>query len=1099
MPVVELEINSSGAVQGLRQFDVAADRSAATLGTLREGLNSLGQKLFDVSKIVGVAAVGFGAFAIKSASDLQETQGKFDVVFGKFDAGFKGLIQQSESWAENLNKNYGLSENSAKKYLSSIQDLIVPTGLARDVSADLSNKFVKLAVDIASFNNKANADVIADFQSALAGSAETMVKYGIDVRKTALEQEALRLGLVKAGQELTRQASVQAMYSIAMRESADAVGDFERTSASFANQSKVLQKNMQDFAATVGNELLPYATQAITALNEWAAVEGNLNSVIVGGVETIRFLTNGVMGTILAFQGLAFGALRLAKGLTYLMTPLEVIIDGLRGLGVIDIDFNPITKLKGEIDGLKKTVAGAMEDQWKRIEKTNSFFDEMSGKYKQVATDGDKSSKSQVDSQKKIQESVSKTSKMLAQPGAKIGEVSPKAFTDLATLEKQLGVNIDKSGTLAHTWKLVGGVWVEALKDGRQITDGMVVKIDELTNAAAANRIEVEKIGGVWVQTGDSLRGATSTAKSDLDLLKESIRGAGAQAEEFNTQLAKLSGLDKSATSLKQEIKGIQAEFKAGLVSQEEYIDKFNQLTVAELALGRVKGQMSDLKEEINRGTEEAKKFANVQKELSTLDSGVRKLGDSYSQLKDDVTGSVGSLESFNKNMGELGTLDAQARALGKEISTLESAIDSGALSATELKKRFFELTVAKEALKNVQGSMERLTEEIGKGAEETRKFVEIQDKLAKLDGVIDGFGDEYDDFKKVILSSSSAVASLRANFEKLGGLDVKARSLSKEVSILREALDSGRLSTEEFAKRFEQLQIAEIALKGVKRQMSELTEEISKGNDEAQKFIDTQKELSKLDKTVSALGSEYQELKDNVSESADSLGRFGDQLEKLGKLDKQARSLKDEVSSLRSAIDSGTLSAEQFQQRFRELTVAEIALEGVEKKMSSLTDQIKAGTEATKEFNSAQSSAAGVGPRGGEKRSYQFSVDTSDEGIERRLKGLRDSIRGLKSIKSYKAGTFMLEDEVKRLEVQQIQRSMQREAEKFFSTKERLARQRTPYATDQGQAREGKATPSEKGVPDRNIVINNRFEQSFSPENIASISIAQARQARWQ
>ena len=182
MPIVELEINSSGSVTGLKQFDAAADRSARTMGSLRAGIDSVTSKLLDLTKITGVAAAGFATYAIKAASDLQETQGKFDVVFGRFDENFQGLIEQSEAWAENLNKNYGLSEQASKQYLSSIQDLIVPTGLARDVSAELSNEFVKLAVDIASFSNKANVDVIADFQSALAGSAETMVKYGIDVR-----------------------------------------------------------------------------------------------------------------------------------------------------------------------------------------------------------------------------------------------------------------------------------------------------------------------------------------------------------------------------------------------------------------------------------------------------------------------------------------------------------------------------------------------------------------------------------------------------------------------------------------------------------------------------------------------------------------------------------------------------------------------------------------------------------------------------------------------------------------------------------------------------------------------------------------------------
>ena len=44
--------------------------------------------------------------------------------------------------------------------MAGLQDTFVPLGIARDEAAELSKSLVTLAVDVASFNNTADADVI---------------------------------------------------------------------------------------------------------------------------------------------------------------------------------------------------------------------------------------------------------------------------------------------------------------------------------------------------------------------------------------------------------------------------------------------------------------------------------------------------------------------------------------------------------------------------------------------------------------------------------------------------------------------------------------------------------------------------------------------------------------------------------------------------------------------------------------------------------------------------------------------------------------------------------------------------------------------------
>ena len=80
-------------------------------------------------KAAGIAATAFAGVAaiamkkaIDAASDLEETVGKFDVVF-------KNHSKQAETMAKELVNSYAMSTREAKQYLSSIQDLLVPMGM----------------------------------------------------------------------------------------------------------------------------------------------------------------------------------------------------------------------------------------------------------------------------------------------------------------------------------------------------------------------------------------------------------------------------------------------------------------------------------------------------------------------------------------------------------------------------------------------------------------------------------------------------------------------------------------------------------------------------------------------------------------------------------------------------------------------------------------------------------------------------------------------------------------------------------------------------------------------------------------------------------
>jgi len=208
----------------------------------------------------GAAVVASTAMkAIKAASDLQETTSKFNVVY-------TGQQKVAEGWAKTLVESYAMSTREAKAHLSSIQDLLVPMGMAAKEAGKLSFEIVKLAADLGSFNNLPTDQVMLDVQSALVGNYETMKKYGVVLNATRVQQEALNMGLATTVKELTAADKAQAAYKLIVEGSQAAIGDMERTSEGYANTVKRAGAAWEDFMAALGETILPIATTVVEGL-----------------------------------------------------------------------------------------------------------------------------------------------------------------------------------------------------------------------------------------------------------------------------------------------------------------------------------------------------------------------------------------------------------------------------------------------------------------------------------------------------------------------------------------------------------------------------------------------------------------------------------------------------------------------------------------------------------------------------------------------------------------------------------------------------------------------------------------------------------------
>jgi hypothetical protein len=208
----------------------------------------------------GAAAVGafaLGKASIDAASNLDESMSKIDVVFGSAAGSVK-------DWAADASTAFGQSQQQALEAAGTYGNLLQAFGIGGDAAQTMSQDFVQLASDLASFNNTSVDEALQALQSGLSGETEPLKKYGVALSDVRLKQEALALGLISSTSDaLTPAAKAQASYSLIMKDTTLAQGDFARTSDGLANKQRIMAARFEDVKASIGKALIPAMAAAV--------------------------------------------------------------------------------------------------------------------------------------------------------------------------------------------------------------------------------------------------------------------------------------------------------------------------------------------------------------------------------------------------------------------------------------------------------------------------------------------------------------------------------------------------------------------------------------------------------------------------------------------------------------------------------------------------------------------------------------------------------------------------------------------------------------------------------------------------------------------
>lgn len=247
-----------------KKWDEAADKSASGAESSWVGaFKGIGW----AAAAAGVAKVLYqwGSAAVDAASDLAEVQNVVDVTFG--DGANK-----IDAWAKSAGNAFGLTETQAKKFTSTLGAMMKSSGVSGDEIVKMSTDLSGLAADMASFYNLDFETAFDKIRAGISGETMPLKQLGINMSVANLEAFALEQGITKSYTAMSQGEQTILRYQYLMKATADAQGDFARTSDGFANATRRMQTALETIKVEGGKILMqvvePIATSFADLLTE---------------------------------------------------------------------------------------------------------------------------------------------------------------------------------------------------------------------------------------------------------------------------------------------------------------------------------------------------------------------------------------------------------------------------------------------------------------------------------------------------------------------------------------------------------------------------------------------------------------------------------------------------------------------------------------------------------------------------------------------------------------------------------------------------------------------------------------------------------------
>lgn len=251
------------------KVDIVSDARGVNKGVSQaeSRLGKLGNAAKKVGKLAGVglaaAGVAAGAFAvssIKAASDVEQSFGGLESVFGKNADAVK-------EWANAGAKSVGLAKSDYASLATIVGSQLQNMGRSSKQAAGQTHDLIGLGADLSATFGGSVADAVGAVSSLLKGERDPIERYGVSIKQADINARLASQGLSGLTGKALAQAQATAALDLLTKQTTASHGAFARETDTLAHQQQVLSAQFDNTKAAIGAKLLPVATKLFTWFN----------------------------------------------------------------------------------------------------------------------------------------------------------------------------------------------------------------------------------------------------------------------------------------------------------------------------------------------------------------------------------------------------------------------------------------------------------------------------------------------------------------------------------------------------------------------------------------------------------------------------------------------------------------------------------------------------------------------------------------------------------------------------------------------------------------------------------------------------------------
>lgn len=214
----------------------------------------------------GVAAAGAVAYDFAlTASELEQSVGAVDTVFG---AASDTIAEFSDTSA----RSFGISARAANQLTAQFGAMLTNMGYTQDEAANTSVSLTKLGADLSAAFGGSPEEAVQALASALRGERDPIERFGVSIKEADVNLRLARMGMKNATGEAKKHAQAVATLELIYDQTANVQGQFSRESDTMAGRLAVAKAEFEELQATIGTELLPVVTEAVSLFGDLTSV-----------------------------------------------------------------------------------------------------------------------------------------------------------------------------------------------------------------------------------------------------------------------------------------------------------------------------------------------------------------------------------------------------------------------------------------------------------------------------------------------------------------------------------------------------------------------------------------------------------------------------------------------------------------------------------------------------------------------------------------------------------------------------------------------------------------------------------------------------------